>query len=319
MAIKHSLMVGMMGKISDRFHEYQSAKDLRQRLDLAKQVTNADGIEIVYPSEFANMQESIKIIKDSGFKLSAVNLNVKGEKRWQAGSFTNADPEKRRQAVQEMKVAMDLAVEFGTDMITCCPLIDGHNYSFEVDYLKQWGWLEECIRAASLHRSDVRISLEYKLNESRNSNLLSDMGRTLYLCEKVGQKHVGVTMDVGHSLIVKETPAEALALASLADRLFYVHFNDNSREWDWDMMPGSVNVWDLLEVMFYLRRLKWDGWFSYDVIVRDGEMAEGMQTSIEIVKTAEKLLDKIGMDNLEGMLKEGIPARAFSKLFQSLL
>jgi xylose isomerase len=319
MAIKHSLMVGMMGKISDRFHEYQSAKDLRQRLDLAKQVTNADGIEIVYPSEFANMAESIKIIKDSGFKLSAVNLNVKGEKRWQAGSFTNADPEKRRQAVKEMKVAMDLAVEFGTDMITCCPLIDGHNYSFEVDYLKQWGWMEACIREASQHRSDVRISLEYKLNESRNSNLLSDMGRTLYLCEKVGQKHVGVTMDVGHSLIVKETPAEALALAALADRLFYVHFNDNAREWDWDMMPGSVNVWDLLEVMFYLRRLKWDGWFSYDVIVRDGEMAEGMQTSIEIVKTAEKLLDKIGMDNLEGMLKEGIPARAFSKLFQALL
>lgn len=319
MPIKHSLMVGMMGKISDRFHEYQSAKDLRQRLDLAKKVTNADGIEIVYPSEFANMQESIKIIKDSGFKLSAVNLNVKGEKRWQVGSFTNADPEKRRQAVKEMKVAMDLAVEFGTDMISCCPLIDGHNYSFEVDYLQQWGWLEEGIREASLHRSDVRISLEYKLNESRNSNLLSDMGRSLYLCEKVGQKHVGVTMDVGHSLIVKETPAEALALAALADRLFYVHFNDNAREWDWDMMPGSVNVWDLLEVMFYLRRLKWDGWFSYDVIVRDGEMAEGMQTSIEIVKTAEKLLDKIGMDNLEGMLKEGIPARAFSKLYQSLL
>lgn len=319
MAIQHSLMVGMMGKISDRFHEYQSAKDLRQRLQLAKQVTNADGIEIVYPSEFANMAESIKIIKESGFKLSALNLNVKGEKRWQNGSFTNANPEVRRQAVKEMKVAMDLAVELGTPMITCCPLIDGHNYSFEVDYLKQWGWLEECIAAAAAHRSDVRISMEYKLNESRNSNLLSDVGRTLYLCERVGQKHVGVTMDVGHSLIVKETPAEALALAALADRLFYVHFNDNAREWDWDMMPGSVNVWDLLEVMFYLRRLKWDGWFSYDVIVRDGDMAEGMQTSIEIVKTAEQLLDKIGMDALEGMLKEGIPARAFKQLYKSLL
>jgi xylose isomerase len=312
-------MVGMMGKISDRFHEYQSVKDLRQRLDLAKKVTNADGIEIVYPSEFTNMAEAIKIIKESGFKLSAVNLNVKGEKRWQVGSFTNIDPEVRRQAVQEMKAAMDLAVEFGTDMITCCPLIDGHNYSFEVDYLKQWGWLEEGIREASKHRSDVRISLEYKLNESRNSNLLSDMGRTLYLCDLVGQKHVGVTMDVGHSLIVKETPAEALSLAALADRLFYVHFNDNAREWDWDMMPGSVNLWDLLEVMFYLRRLKWDGWFSYDVIVRDGEMAEAMETSIEIVKAADQLIDKIGMDNLEGMLKEGIPARAFRQLYKSLL
>ena len=46
-------MVGMMGKVSDRFHEYQSAKDLRQRLQLAKQVTNAAGIDIVYSSEYA--------------------------------------------------------------------------------------------------------------------------------------------------------------------------------------------------------------------------------------------------------------------------
>jgi xylose isomerase len=319
MAIKHSLMVGMMGKVSDRFHEYQSVKDLRQRLQLAKQVSNADGIEIVYPQEFANMPEAIKIVKDSGFALSAVNLNVKGEKRWQTGSFTSCDPEVRRQAVKEMKVAMDLAVEFGTDMVSCCPLIDGHNYAFEVDYLKQWGWLEEGIAEASQYRRDVRISLEYKLNESRNANILSDMGRALYLCERIRQPHVGVTMDVGHSLIAKETPAEALSLASLAGKLFYVHFNDNAREWDWDMMPGSVNVWDLVEVMFYLRRLNWDGWFSYDVIVRDGEMAEGMQTSIEIVKIAEQLVDKIGMDKLEGMLQEGIPARAFSHLFRSLL
>ena len=319
MAIKHSLMIGMMGRIADRFHTYQEAKDLRQRLEMAKQIANADGIEVTYPTEFANMQEAIKIVKNSGLKLSAINLNVKSEKHWQNGSFTSPDAAIRRRAVEEMRTAMDLAVECGTDMISCCPLIDGHNYAFEVDYLKQWAWLEEGIAEASQHRSDVRISLEYKLNESRNFNVLSDMGRALYLCDRIQQPHVGVTMDVGHSLIAKETPAEALSLAALANRLFYVHFNDNAREWDWDMMPGSVNIWDLVEVMFYLRRLKWDGWFSYDVIVRDGDMAEGMQTSIEIVKTAEKLVDKIGMDNLEGMLTEGIPARAFSQLYKSLL
>ena len=64
-------------------------------------------------------------------------------------------------------------------MISCCPLIDGHNYSCEVDYLQQWGWLEEGIAEAAKPRSDVRISLEYKLNESRNYNVLSDMGRAL--------------------------------------------------------------------------------------------------------------------------------------------
>ena len=115
MAIKHALMVSMMGRVADRFHEYQSTRGLIGRLELAKQVTNADGIEIVYPSEFKNMQETIRIVKESGLTVSAVNLNVKQEKRWQRGSFTNPDPDIRRQAVQEMRVAMDLAVEFGTD------------------------------------------------------------------------------------------------------------------------------------------------------------------------------------------------------------
>jgi len=319
MAIKHALMVGMMGRVADRFHEYQSARDLIGRLELAKKVTNADGIEIVYPSEFKNMAETIRIVKESGHTISAVNLNVKQEKRWQRGSFTNPDPAIRRQAVQEMKVAMDLAVEFGTDMISCCPLIDGHNYSFEVDYLKQWVWMEECLREGAKHRPEIRLSLEYKLNESRNANVLSDMGRSLYMVERIGLPNVGVTMDVGHALVVKETPAEALSLAALANKLFYVHFNDNAREWDWDMMPGTVNFWDLIEVMFYLRRLKWDGWFSYDVIVRDGDMAEGMQTSIEAVKVADQLVDKIGIANLEAMIREGDPGRAYSQLFRSLL
>lgn len=319
MTIKHALMVGMMGRVADRFHEYQSARDLIGRLELARKVTNADGIEIVYPSEFKNMAETIRIVKESGFTISAVNLNVKQEKRWQRGSFTNPDPEIRRQAVQEMKTAMDLAVEFGAGMISCCPLIDGHNYSFEADYLQQWGWMEECIREGARHRPDIRVSLEYKLNESRNFNVLSDMGRSLYMVERIGLPNVGVTMDVGHALVVKETPAEALSLAALAGKLFYVHFNDNAREWDWDMMPGSVNFWDLLEVMFYLRRLDWNGWFSYDVIVRDGDMAEAMQTSIEAVKIADQLVDKIGMANLEAMIREGDPGRAYSQLFRALL
>lgn len=123
-------MVAMMGRVADRFHKYQSARNLIGWLELTRKVTNADGVEIVYPSEFKNMTETIRIVKESGL-----------EKRWQRGSFTNPDPEIRRQAVQEMKVALDLAVEFGTDMISCCPLINGHNYSFDVDYLKQWGWM----------------------------------------------------------------------------------------------------------------------------------------------------------------------------------
>jgi xylose isomerase len=145
------------------------------------------------------------------------------------------------------------------------------------------------------------------------------MGRSLWLCNRLGFTHVGVTMDVGHALVAKETPAESLCLAALDNRLFYVHFNDNGREWDWDMLPASVNLWDTIEMLFYLDRMNWDGWFSYDVVVRDGDPVEAMQTTINIVEAGIQLLEKIGRQNMEGFVREGIPARAFDHLVRSLL
>jgi xylose isomerase len=319
MQLKHSIMVSLMGRQADRFHEYQGRRELSERLEMIRQIPEADGIEIVYPGEFADTGRTVRMVQEAGLKVSAVNLNVKSAQKWKTGSFTSTDPQLRREAVRDLKIAMDLAAELDSWMVTCCPLIDGHNYNFEVDYLKQWRWLEEGIAESAGHRQDVRISLEYKLNEARNFVVLGDMGRSLYLCERLGLPNVGVTMDVGHSLVAKETPAEALCLAAQAGRLFYVHFNDNGREWDWDMLPGSVNLWDLVETLFYLDRLDWSGWLAYDVLSRSGGPVETMVGVIEIMKAAERLLDKIGKDTLETMIEASNPERDFARLVKALL
>jgi xylose isomerase len=317
--LKHSVMISLLGRQADRFHEYQPARPLSERLDLAGQVQGVQGIEVVYPDDFADMAASAAAIKQCGLPVSAVNLNVKGHKKWQAGSFTSPDARLRAEAVADLKLAMDLAVELDSAMVTCCPLIDGHNYSFQVDYDRQWTWLEEGIAQAARHRADVKLSLEYKLKESRNYVILGDMGRALYLCQRLGLPNVGVTLDVGHALLAGETPAEMACLAARSGRLFYVHFNDNGREWDWDMLPGSVNCWDLVETLFYLDRLGWRGWLSYDVLTRNGDPVEQMNATIAIMEAAERLLDEIGRDHLEACIREGIPAQTFRQLWERLL
>ncbi|NOZ29440.1 MAG: sugar phosphate isomerase/epimerase [Chloroflexi bacterium] len=319
MQLKHAVMVSLMGRQADRFHEYQPARDLAERLAMVKRVRGVEGIEIVYPQDFSDPNQTIAMVQDAGLPVSAVNLNVKSAEKWRRGSFTAPDPQLRADAIAELKTAMDLAAELGAWMVTCCPLIDGHNYNFQADYLKQWRWLEEGIAEAARYRSDVRISLEYKLNEARNYIILGDMGRTLYLCERLGLPNVGVTMDVGHALVAKETPAEVMCLAAQTGRLFYVHFNDNGREWDWDMLPGSVNLWDLVEMLFYLERLDWEGWLAYDVLTRDGDPVETMEATIAIVEAARELLDKLGRDRLQAFIEEGIPARAYQHLVRALL
>ncbi len=314
MTIKHAIMVGLLGRLADRFHEYQPALPLTERLAMVKKIEGADGVEPVYPQEFARPAETVRLLRESGLGISAVNVNLKGEHKWRHGSFTSPDPAIRAEAVTYVKTGMDLAAELGANLVTCCPLIDGHNYPFQVDYLEQWHWLVEGVRAAAKHRADVRLSIEYKLNEARNFVIVGDMGRALHLCQQVGLPNVGITMDTGHALMARETPAAMACLAADAGRLFYVHFNDNNRDWDWDMIPASVNLWDVVETLFYLRRLGWEGWFSYDVYNRDGDPVATQQAVLRVMRSAERLLEKLGSERLEALIEVGDPAQTIEYL-----
>lgn len=319
MAIRNSILLGTLGRYADRFHQYQEPRGLAERLDIARAIPRTHGVEPVYPQDLGHKGEQIQTVKDSGLAVSAVNVNVKGEDLFRNGSFTNPEAAIRRRSVDYLKTAMDMASELGTDMLSVCPLIDGWDYNFQVDYRKQWEWLGECFKEATAYRSDIKVSIEYKAYEVRNRIVLPNMGRTLHFCDVVGAKNLGVTMDVGHALIAGETPAAELCIAHAAGRLFYVHFNDNDRGADWDMLPASVNLWDTLETLYYVDQLKWDGWVAYDVFTRSGDNAEAVGATFEIMENLDKLVKKIGRDELSKLKDEGIPARAFNKLIAGLL
>ena len=317
--IRNSILLGTLGQYRDRFHEYQPGKSLEAQLEQAATIPRAHGIEPVYPQNLGHEGEHLELIKSCPLPVSAVNVNIKGEASFRYGAFTNPDAEVRALTVRYIQTAMDMAVELGTDMVSVCPLIDGWDHAFQVDYGKQWAWLLEGLAQAARYRNDVRISLEYKPFESRNRIILPSMSQTLLACEQVGASNLGVTMDVGHAISGGETPAAALSLAQGMNRLFYVHFNDNDRRWDWDTLPASVNLWETLETLYYLRKLEWSGWIAYDVFTRHGDPAEALGASFEIMDNLDKLLNKIGMDTLEQMIQEGVPATTYNALIRQLL
>lgn len=320
MRVKHSVMVGLLGRQRDRFHFYTAEKTLAERLDMLQDIPGVQGIEVVYPSEFRNLEEGARQVRASGWPVSAVNLNVKGDDKWRDGSFTSTDPAIRADAVRDLRICMDLAAELGSNLVSCCPLIDGHNYPFQADYVQQWHWLVEGVREAASHRSDVRVSMEYKINESRNYCILADAGRALHFCHEVGLDNVGVTCDTGHALVAKETPAATTALVADAGKLFYMHFNDNDRGWDWDMIPGAVNVWDLVETLYYLDRIDWEGWFCYDILTRSGDDVVGVQVAtLKVMQAAERLLDKLGRERLAELIAQGKPHESVPFLWEALL
>jgi len=86
-----------------------------------------------------------------------------------------------------------------------------------------------------------------------------------------------------------------------------------------DMLPGSVNLWDLVEMLFYLDRMDWHGWLAYDVSTRNGDPVEMMSATIAIVESACALLDKLGRNQLQAFIDEGLAPRAYEYLVRSLL
>ena len=96
------------------------------------------------------------------------------------------------------------------------------------------------------------------------------MGKTLHFYDRVGSEKIGVTMDLGHSLMEQESRRLRWPQHMIRDVCFYIHFNDNNRQADWDMPVGSVNLWETLEAIHFMDKIGYDGWIAYDVFTRAG-------------------------------------------------
>jgi len=320
MGIQYSIILAFMGEMKDRFAIYQEPKELAEKLALASKIEGARGVEPIYPSDFQGVHPEAfrQLLAENGLTVSSVNVNLKSEPKFHLGALTSKDPGIRAEAVQYLKAGMDWAVELGVNLITVCPLSDGHDYPFEINYSQAWRWLVECLAEAAGYRPEVRLSVEYKQSEPRARVIVPNAGVVLYLCEEIGLDNIGLTVDTGHALYVGETPAQMVSLAASANRLFLVHINDNYRNWDWDLMPGTVNYWDWLETLLVLDEVGYDSWLVSDVFPARTDPIETLSASYRTIQYAERLLDKFGREKLRELIRQRDVIQVFDG-FQKLM
>jgi xylose isomerase len=278
---KYAIITGFMGQLRDRFTEYQPARPLEEMLDMASRIKGCSGVEVVYPQNFVDPVRTKSLIANYGLEVSTVNLNVKGESKWMYGSFSSPEKATRQEAVSCLKAAMDCAAEFGCNMVTTALLNDGSDYPFELDYIRAFMDSAEAIREAADYRKDVKISLEYKASEPRVHCLFNNAGKMAYFCNTVGRENVGVTLDTGHAFQAQEVPADSAAFLGATGKLFYVHVNDNYRNWDWDMIPGTVNLLDFIEFALYLKKVGYNNWITADVFPQRHDPVRIMEKTFE--------------------------------------
>lgn len=315
-----AVISSFLGEQRNRYMSYKPERDLEEKFALACQIEGLGGLELCYPADFTDPVLLKKLLADTGLGVSAVNIRSRRTGKWLRGSFTSQNPDERAEVVADFKRAIDLTLEIGVSRITTCPLNDGHDYVFEMNYLDAYRFAEETFAQICAHQPEVKVCIEYKWNDPRARCLLASAGESASFCQSVGAPNLGVTLDIGHALLAGERPAQSVALLSRAQRLFYVHLNDNDRNWDWDMIPGAFHFWESIEFLYYLKEIGYrDDWYAYDVFSKEIDTVETFNTVVTLTRRLEEMSDRIDRTEMEQLLQQRNPARSLRYLYDKVL
>ena len=126
------------------------------------------------------------------------------------------------------------------------------------------------------------------------------------MAQETGLANVGVCIDVGHSLLASENVAESVVLLQhYGQRLFHMHFNDNYRTWDDDMIVGSVHVVEYFELLFWLREAGYNGWYSMDQYPYRENGVAAVRESVAFLAAVEKQLTPERCEQIRQLIAKG--------------
>ncbi len=303
--LKYSVGTWQYGALGDRFVPtgYQEPCSFTALLDRIAAVEGLSGVELVYPGDVTaeNHGAVVDELRKRGLAAAHLCVDLYAHKKWRFGSITAGDEQVRREAMELILAAAETARRIGCGSLNLWFGQDGHDYLFQRDYAQSWSLLTGGLRQLAAEIPDLKLCLEYKLKEPRTHSQVPNTHAALLAVEEAGAPNLGVTLDAGHALAAGENMAEAASLLASRGRLFHLHLNDNYRYWDDDMAVGSVHTLEFLELLYWLNRLGYRGWFSLDVYPfreNPDKVSSYSIKMLEILHAAAKELDEAGIARL---------------------
>ena len=300
--VKCALITAFVGKTKDRFHEYNKDKTLAERLELVAQMAGMGGVEVIFPYEVSDPATFTSLLQKHQLAVAAINVNVKAEPEFRAGGLTSTDPAIRQKAVQYIKNAKDFAQASGANKVTCCPLGDGYEFSFQSDYAVIWKRLIETFGEAAEYKKNIPLFIEFKPSETRGTCYLNNTSKTLLLIKQIGIRELGITLDFGHAMYGATNPAEELVLLAESGQPYYIHINDNDGKWDWDYFCGTKHLLEYAEFLYYLRKYKYDDFLTSDTSPTRWDIRGTFEANNRITNKLWNLLGRMEDQGFAGMI-----------------
>jgi len=272
-----------------------------QLIETAAAIAELSGIELIHPAHvtFENLAEIRAALEAHGLDCASVAASISSRWEYQGGSLTADDPAVRRRAIETVKTGMDLAAALGAGRINLWLGRDGFDYAFQVDYDQGWGRIVEALREICAYRPEIRIGIEYKPCEPRKRLLVSTAAKAVALKRDVGAPNLGVLLDTGHALVAQENLAESVAFLARHEALVHVHFNDNYRVADDDLIVGTVNFLETMEMLYWLERVGYEGWLSFDPHTALEDPVRAVEEGCKFVRGLIHTLERIGRAEIE--------------------
>ena len=298
-----------LSRLCDRFvpSGYTDDYELEKKLEVLASVDGIDGIGIGYPcSSVGSGSELRQLLARHGLAWALSDADIYTERRFKHGSLSNPDPKIRAAAMDRIKEAIDGSVEGGAASMNLWLGHDGFEYCFQGHYEDAWKWIMEGLaEIAEYNTSDMPVCIEPKCKEPRANTYLANTGKALWALAKIDKPNLALTLDFGHSLAALESPAEAAVLAIREGRLKQIHLNDNHRDWDLDLVPGSATVWEHVEFYYWLLKLGYDGWMSADMFTYREDGAEALKHMVQVHRKCTAVAGKLMEMNVEEIIRRG--------------
>ncbi|NIA14863.1 MAG: TIM barrel protein [Nitrospiraceae bacterium] len=273
----------------------------QERLAMASKIRGLKGVEIAHTDISSDFpaRELKRMLKEYGLACSGVSANYTRDPRFALGAFGHQHPKTRNAAIEEGRKAVDAARAVSSSSVTLRLYSDGFDYPFHIDYATYWNTLISSIKTIAKYASpDVNVAIAYKAREPRKHLTVSTVGKALSLCQEIAMKNVGVAVNFAHALMAGENPAESIAFLTRSNKLFQVYFSDAYRLWDDMMVPGTVNMWELMEALLYLKVARHKGFAIVDMEPQRMDPSHACQIAVGNLSILWKKLERMDISEL---------------------
>ena len=297
MDFKISTSVDAMGNCMERYvpDGYYDDLGVEERLEAISKFSGVTGLQVFFPTFPlpSDPEKLVRLAANYNLKIADLYIESAGNAKWKHGAYSTNEKNIRKEAVKLFKEGIDFAKAIDAYSVLLWPAHDGFDYPFQTNYNQAWKNLTETLQEIGSYDPSVKIAVEYKGKDPRQKQFVSNVGKQMMLLNDVGLPNIGFALDVGHAFLAGENPAETLSIIDSHEKLYEIHFDDNYKDADPDMMFGVINFWEILEFYYYLNKTDFKGWCDIYIVSPRDDRIKSLKMAIKMAVKYKELADKL--------------------------